>query len=243
MKYQIFGSEDSQDVDIMVFVDEMKSIKENHDLVKKLNHDFSSMYDKKINTNLAVLHNGMIISVFKGTLDECNNSLFYTYNNHQQKFPNAIERLYDRSYKSEYFYIKLKRISRFILSFFSREQELRHKVKPALKGDLIERLNVLELIDFKKYNTFDHKKESNVDIYKTLSFQFAQIFGLFGNKEIYSKSDAKLLFKPLSNMLDRKEMTENDYIILQNSLKIFINLCKIEIEIGRIKNLKEELNV
>ena len=59
-----------------------------------------------------------------------------------------------------YYHLKIKRVSRFILSFFSREPELRHNIKSALRGDLNERLNILSLIDFKKYTEFKHKKEN-----------------------------------------------------------------------------------
>lgn len=240
-KYQIFGSKDSQDIDIMVFVDELKSIDENHTLIKELNDHFSSLYSKEINCNLAVLENGMIKEVFKGTEDECNNSLFYTYENHDQKYPNVVTSLYDRSRGSKYHHIKLIRVARFILSFFSREPELRTKIKPALRGDLLLRLEVLKEIDFTKYTTFPGKKEKHEDIYKVLAFQFAQVMGLsLFNKEVYTKSDAKELFnKSLSNMLNRKPITIEDLNTLNECLRWFIIMCETEIITKRLTNFNE----
>lgn len=241
LKYQIFGSADSVDIDMMIFVDELQTIEGNHCLIKEYNEFFSSKYDKKINCNLAVLKDGMVVDVFKGTADECNNSLYYTYDNHLniQDFPNQIEKLYDRSKRSIYFHIKLIRVARFILSFFSREPELREMIKPALKGDLLLRLKVLSKIDFTKYTTFPHKKEKHEDIYKVLAFQFAQCFGLRTNCEIYSKSDAKNMFSYFSDMLDRKEITLKDLHLLNNSLELFITMCEAEIESGRMTSFSE----
>lgn len=238
-KYQIFGSKDSQDIDIMVFVDELKSIDENHTLIKELNVYFSHIYTKEINCNIAVLENGMIKEVFKGTEDECNNSLYYTYSNHEQKYPNVITQLYDRSRGSHYHHVKLIRVARFILSFFSREPELREFIKPALRGDLLLRLEVLKKIDFTKYTTFPGKKEDLADIYKVLAFQFAQSLGLSANKEIFTKSDAVKAFYPLTEMIRRKCITHESLEILNRCLDLFIELCKIEIETGRLTNYNE----
>lgn len=36
IKFQIFGSKSSQDYDVLVFVDKLGTISENHELIKKL---------------------------------------------------------------------------------------------------------------------------------------------------------------------------------------------------------------
>lgn len=238
-KYQIFGSKDSQDVDIMVFVDELKTIDENHTLIKELNKHFETIYPgREINCNLGILKDGMMVDVFKGTYDECNNSLYYTYDLHQQPGENVIDRLYVRGRGTDFYHLKLKRVARFILSFFSREPELRSIIKPALKGDLIVRLSALEKIDFHKYTTFPGKKEKHEDIYKVLAFQFSQCMCLASYKEVYTKEDAKI-FKQFSNMLDRKPITETDLEILNRCKEIFIVLCDTEISKGKMLNFEE----
>ena len=239
--YQIFGSADSQDVDIMVFVDELKSIDENHTLIKKLNQHFqeSLFPNRDINCNLGIVKNGMLIDVFKGTYDECNNSLYYTYGNHYQHCSNKIQDVYDRSRSSEFYHIKLKRVARFILSFFSREPELREFIKPALRGDLIERLQALQKIDFQNYITFPGKKEKHEDIYKVCAFQFVQCICLAANREIYTKTDVKTNFIHFSNIIDRKYITKDDLANLNSAKEIFITQCEAELESGRLTNLKE----
>lgn len=230
--YQIFGSPSSQDIDVMVFVDKLYSIDENHTLIKELNAYFENNVSdacfngRKVNANLAVLKDGMVIDVFKGTEDECNNSLMDTYTFHHQVHPNHITARYYRFDK--YYHIKLKRVARFIMSFFSREPELRVIIKSALRGDINERLLALKAVDFAKYNTFPGKKEKHEDIYKVLAFQFAQVFGLANQQEIYTKEDAAIQFPVLKEMLARKPITKNDIEYLNIYLQKFIIITALE---------------
>ena len=79
--FQIFGSENSLDYDIIVFVDSISSNKQiSHDLITeyeyKLKHILfvENIYPiKPLNANLAVLKDGIIIDSFKGSSDEVNN--------------------------------------------------------------------------------------------------------------------------------------------------------------------------
>lgn len=242
-KYQIFGSRDSQDVDIMLFVDELKSIDENHTLVKEANAYFENFHPefkgKELNCNLGVLKDGMIVDVFKGTYDECNNSLYYTYKNHNQLYPNVIKSLYERGNGTEFYYIKMKRVARFILSFFSREPELREFIKPALKGDLKQRLEALKHIDFTKHTSFPKKKEKHEDIYKVVAFQFAQILGLSQDKEIYTKDGAILYNQAFYTYIKRLELDHVHLMFLNQMLYRYIVLAEEEIESGRLTNLIE----
>jgi len=83
--FQIFGSRTSIDSDVMVFVNE---IPENEfdatTLCKEYNILLQTKYPelfegKEMNCNLAIIKNYKIDKVYKGTEDESNNSLFYTY--------------------------------------------------------------------------------------------------------------------------------------------------------------------
>jgi len=231
-KYQVFGSPSSQDIDVMVFVDELRSIDDNHTLIKELNVYFENFVSdacfdgRKVNANLAVLKDGKVIEVFKGTADECNNSLMDTYQFHHQAYANHVTARYDRF--DEYYHIKLKRVARFIMSFFSREPELRPLIKSALRGDILERLETLRHIDFTKYNTFPGKKEKHEDIYKVLAFQFAQVFGLSNQQEIYTKEDAAIQFPVLKGLLAREPITEKDIEHLNIYLQKFIIIAALE---------------
>jgi hypothetical protein len=237
-QFQIFGSRDSQDVDIMVFVDKLATIDENHTFVKELNKYFETIYHGlEINCNLAVLKDGMIIDVFKGTYDECNNSLYYTYNNHKQPYSNVIEKLYERGRGTDFYHVKLKRVARYILSFFSREPELREIIKPALKGDLITRLEALKHIDFTKHTTFPKKKEKHEDIYKVVAFQFAQILGLSENKEIYTKDGAIFYNQALYAYIKRKEL-DYEHLMFLNQLLYRYDVL-VQDELHNMKSLIE----
>lgn len=238
-EFQIFGSRDSQDVDIMVFVDKLATIDENHTFVKELNKYFETIYRREINCNLGVLKDGMIVDVFKGTYDECNNSLYYTYKNHNQLYPNVIKTTYERCNGTEFYYIKMKRVARFILSFFSREPELREFIKPALKGDLKQRLEALKHIDFTKHTSFPKKKEKHEDIYKVVAFQFAQILGLSEDKEIYTKDGAILYNQAFYTYIKRLELRKEHLMFLNQMLYRYIVLTEEEIKSGRLTNLIE----
>lgn len=223
MKFQLFGSKTSIDTDIMVFVNELKSIDENHQYIKKLNNYFSKLY-KYPNINLGILYNGRIIETFKGTYDECNNSLYYTYENFNQIHGNFISSLYDRT-EDEFKHIKLKRCLRFLISFHSRDNNLRLLIKSALKGLVNERLEVLKMIDY-NIHTFPKKKENIVDIYKTISFQLAQTLALFEGIEIYSKENAIQYYPELSKFIMREIGDKN---VLNHYLNELIILTEKEI--------------
>ena len=87
-KFQIFGSENSTDYDVMVFVDTVPSnIDFGHQCCKEFNKKLSKILtDKPLNTNIGIIKDNELVWVFKGTVDEVNNALFYTYNIIQMLF-------------------------------------------------------------------------------------------------------------------------------------------------------------
>jgi len=228
--YQIFGSKSSKDIDVMVFVDFLSTIDENHKFIKECNEYFKEKFDtiKELNCNLGILKEGMLVDVFKGTFDECNNSLFFTYPLHSLNYRQHIERVYDRGSSSEFYHIKMKRVARFLLSFFSREPELRVEIKEALFGDFNKRLEVLKKIDFLKYREFPKKKELHEDIYKTVAFQFGQIFGISNGVNVYTKEDAASFDERLSKFLFREPLDDADLEYLNILLDRFIQLGEDE---------------
>ena len=86
------------DYDILVECDSIpRDIHQAHAICKEFNDKLSLIYtDKKINCNLITVKDNEIINCHKGTIDELNNCLFYTYDLHKQAFPNPILKSVER---------------------------------------------------------------------------------------------------------------------------------------------------
>lgn len=211
-KYQVFGSENSSDYDVIVFVDEIpRNIDEAHTLCKSYNEQLSKLFtDKPLNANLSVVNGGIITDVFKGTPDEVNNALYYTYDHHTQHHLNMVYRPLERDIDQ-----KVLRVFRCILSFFSRSY-LRDQIKPALRGDLCMKIEIFKQLDFIKNKDFNNKKESVEDIYKVISFQYGQLFSLIDGfeKDSYTKNGIIKNYPELYNMLNRNNLDEKDMLTL-----------------------------
>jgi len=227
-RFQIFGSENSLDYDVMVFVDQIPEIIDHsHTLCKIFNSELSKILkDKPLNCNLAVVEEGFITSVFKGTPDEVNNALFYTYDFHTQYHPLLIKEPVIREYD-----MKILRAYRNILSFFSRSH-LRKTIKTALRGDLRDKIPVMKMIDFEVIKKFPGKKESIKDIYKVMAFQFGQLFSLVDGfeKDSYTKNGIIKNYPDLAPMLRREELCEKDYKILNIYLDRLIKLSEERVD-------------
>jgi hypothetical protein len=243
LEWQIYGSASSQDYDIMVFVDELGSIEENHQLIKKLDVDMENILElykypkKKINVNIGVVRNGQLWDVFKGYVFEVNNSLYHTYKNHNQWYDQHIEEPMKLTADIQHY--KLKRCFRFILSFYSRVPEWRQDIKEALRGTFDKRMECFSKIDFTRHTEFPNKAEKREDIYKTFAFQFSQTYLLLHGTEIYSKEEALENFPIFSNFLLRKEITKQDLQHLQNMASLLLAHGKYLIE--DMKTLEEIL--
>lgn len=237
--FQIFGSASSRDYDVLVFVDKLGTIQENHETITKLDKEISLILtDKPINCNIGVLKNGMLKQVFKGYPLEVNNSSFYTYDLHKQYHPNQIKDTYELTRDIKHF--KLKRCLRFILSFYSRIPEWRLEIKEAMRGDINKRINMVSKIDFTIHTEFPGKKETKEDIYKTFAFQLAQTHGLiYGNLEIYSKEDAYFYVPEFERMLKRESISAIDLLCLNKYLKLIVYYANYEIP--HMKSLNKEI--
>ena len=198
-QYQLFGSKDSIDYDIMVFVDELGTTQENHETVAEFDRKLSLLYpDKPLNSNLAVVKYGIITEVFKGTADEVNNMLYLTYDLHEQKHKLKISRLVHRDVD-----LKILRTARVLLSFLSRTDH-RTEVKKALKSDLHEKLKVLADINLEKITHLGSRNVEWKDYLKIMSFQLGQTIALMDGEELYSKTEIYQTFPKLKTMLLRE---------------------------------------
>ena len=86
---------------------------------------------------------------------------------------------------------------------------------------------------------FPGKKESKQDIYKVLAFQFGQIFSIVDGfeKDSYTKRGIVRSYPNLCNFIQRKNISNNDLIVLNEFNNRFIQL--IESRIDKIGDIKE----
>lgn len=227
--YQVFGSESSRDLDVIFFIDSLKgTIKENKELVTLYSKEIIS--EKEVNGNLAVLENGIIKECFKGTPDEVNNSCFYTYDLHPQKYPKQILEITERD-----IYLKVARTIRVLLSFLSKS-EYRNLVKDALKSGNTERYKILKSINLRTIKSFG-KNLSDIEIAKTIAFQLGQTLLLLSGIEVYTKEKIGTYYPDLIPFLERRE--NPNFGIIQIYLDFFIALIKYKIRELPIEVLKK----
>ena len=200
----IHGSENSLDRDAYVILPAPIEFKE----AKKLCDSY-----KEINANLLVVTNGQVSWSYKGTIDECNNSILATYGLHEQESQNPITERAERGYG-----LKMLRTIRGLLSYVSRT-DLRKEVKQALVSDNLDyRIEVLKKIDLNTINDFE--KSSIVESYKFFAFQMGQTLSLLqDNTELFTKNSVAQYYPTLKPYLDRNLETSPSE--LQDFLKIF----------------------
>jgi hypothetical protein len=218
--FQTFGSEDSQDIDLVFFLDIMpNSIADCAAKCALLGEEYKALFnsEKKVNSNLVLIKNGVLLDAFKGNTDELNNALFLTYHLHTQYYPNQIQRLLLRDLD-----LKFLRASRSIISLLTKTPQ-RAIMKEALRGGISLKMNTLETIDLCTVDWSSSKMDS-VDVKKMLAFQIGQTLALFCGKEVYTKRDIGLIFPILNPYLNRELNT--DFKDLQDYLTQFIAALK-----------------
>ena len=186
--FTVFGSESSLDLDVIVFVEEIPAdASKGNELCKFYNKSIGDIYEdmygitKEVNSNLAILKNGYVVQVHKGTSDEVNNSIVLTREFHTQFHKNKyVNGLLPRDLQ-----IKLLRTARVLLSFLSRTSH-RAKVKAALRGDVYHKIMTLREIDLSGMVDLGKSNVKFEDYLKTMAFQLGQTIGLFHGIELYS---------------------------------------------------------
>lgn len=204
--FQILGSEDSQDLDIMVFQETLpEKIELAADLCRQyaLELEWILKSDKKINVNLGVLGKGVLVNVFKGLYDETNNALYYTWALHPQHFPNHIQHPLERNIQA-----KIQRSIRVVLSLLTKTSQ-RQLIKQALRLEWEEKIQRLPEIPFRFLLEREMDKISErmtiPDCQKMIAFQLGQSLALIEGKELYTKSDISAYFPRLRGYLLREE--------------------------------------
>lgn len=197
--FQIFGSESSLYLDCMVFVDEIPSTQDSHELCEMYDEEITLVTGttKEVNSNLAVLKNGIIVDTFKGTAEECDNALYFTYDLHDQHFSNQIKGKIPRDVE-----LKILRTCRVLLSFWSRSEH-RPRIKEALRGDVHKKIEVISSIDIRKIHSIG-KNVTYIDYLKVMAFQLGQTLGLIDGIELYTKEDIAEEYPDLKPFLFRE---------------------------------------
>jgi hypothetical protein len=229
--FNIFGSDNSQDYDVLFFVpqeamgDLVSMIALTKDLNARMEAAMTSerLYSwkpKPVNSNLAVLDKdrGIIREVFKGTWDEVNNSVFHTYRFHLQLHSRMVTQLVEREVDT-----KVLRTFRVILSFLSRTRH-RHLVKNALGSSLAVQFEAVKAIDLSEFRSQTALGKRNVrleDYYKVMAFQFGQTLALMHQypAELYTKDQIGEYYPDLARMLARTPEGHDTYAQTLENMK------------------------
>lgn len=197
--HYVFGSEDSRDYDVLVIVDNLGTIMQNKATIDSLKEVYKNLYsDKPLNLNIATANKEQLTAVFKGTLDEVNNSIIDTYDLHSQSFDLGISKRLERDAG-----LKSLRAMRVILTFLSRTS-CRELVKKALRDSAIEKHRTLQEINISQFSDLGDKNITLVDFYKTAAFQMGQSRALNNKIELYSKSKIAEQYPELESALKRR---------------------------------------
>lgn len=217
--YQIFGSANSLDLDLVFLLDELPtSILDRLNLAKELSKNLQPTYPEKvINANLAVCKDGVLVDVYKGTTDELNNAMYETYNLHKQVLENQIKRPLKRDVD-----LKFLRSTRMLLMYLSKTK-YRIVVKPALRGSLETKIETLKLIELTCITDFS-KSKIDKDIVKSIAFQIGQSIALHYQNEFYTKNQIAKGYPDLAKYLQREDA---DLTHLEYYWKVFITILKI----------------
>jgi len=196
-----FGSPSSQDADILVIVSDLSNIQNNKSTVKSFEEYIKEAFgiDKELNVNLATLEEGQIKEVFKGTVDEVNNSIIDTYKHHRQHHELVITTRITRDVE-----LKVIRTLRVLLSLISRT-DFRKDVKKALKADALEKYKLLEKIDYSQIMDLNKESIKEVDYFKTMAFQLGQTIALLNGVELSTKEDIAEQYPALQDLLMREK--------------------------------------
>lgn len=222
------GSVDSIDEDYYLVCDKVPKKEEYLEWKKTQTKDY----------NIITIENGIVTDCLKGEVDEINNSIYYTFDNHKQNIKKPILKTVERDILS-----KSMKVVRKFLTMVSKTQ-YRDISKKGTRSDLKTRLNLLKEIDITKIE--DYVRMPINESYKLYAQQIGMleplINGFFDKnfyQEFYDKKDMSNYYPELKKFLYRMEYNKKDIEDLQNRIQTFIK--NIEKYIENVV-LKEENN-
>jgi hypothetical protein len=219
MKHYRFGSANSKDIDVLFEYDNIPD--DNNEAINICKALAAEYYNNCANVNLMTIKNGIVVNTItsKSTIDGLNNSLFTTYSNHTQSFPNPINRNVERN-----IVLNVYRCIRVILSFLSRTK-YRTEIKSCLRGhySFQSKLDILHSVDFTKLDGFNRKYTSDLDIWKTIPFYVGQSLSLLEGIEIYTKDDLVKYHPYFKRFIYREPIGILDKNVLNYRTKLLID--------------------
>lgn len=186
----IHGSENSLDIDAYVIVPKILE----RGQAKQLCDSY-----KEVNANLIFVENGEVKWSYKGTTDECNNSILATYHLHEQTHPCPVTHAVARNAG-----LKMLRTLRGMLGYNSRT-ELRDVIKKALQSSsLDEKMTALRQVNLHEIKDF--QKTTLIETYKFFAFQLGQTLALIeDNQELFTKNAVAKYYPQLAPYLNREK--------------------------------------
>lgn len=220
-KYITYGSKDSTDIDICVFIDQLpNTIEERKILSKKIQNDLGSDF----NIILAKEENGIIVDCTypKASPDSLNNAVYNTYDLHNQLFNCPINKSVNRN-----IILAIYKTVRLLGTYLTRT-EYRTLIRPTMHYSfgITIKLNNLLNVDFSKLTTFNQPNVSDVDVWKTWCFYVVQNVALLKGIEIYTKYDAVKIEPNAYPFIYRKTITDWDKIWFYNYVTEYLNNLK-----------------
>ena len=218
--FHIFGSPDSIDRDILVFVDTLPTLEASKTLAIQLAPIIQTHFEetKPPNINFGILRDGVIVETLKGIPDETNNAILATYRFHPQPYPLKIDQFVVRDLPAKY-----QRTARVILSLYSRTAH-RVGVKQALRGDFAVKCAMLAQLDLSVAVDFG-KNGLSTDMHKSIAFQLGQVLALAEGIELYTKDDLILYFPAFATALRRQPLTLECRLALETAKQRFLLNC------------------
>ena len=214
-QWNIFGSPDSRDIDIMFNAKTFANLNlEGRKVTAKgIKHLYGIPY---FDPNLCTTEQGEIKDVFKGTIDEVNNMLYFTYDLHEQHGNRKIiETAMPRNVLD-----KRKRVIRGILSYLSRTEE-RKTIKKVL-GDYDKSREYFKTLDLKKFKELNKNNANYQDFCKFIAFQTAQLYYLdIEGIEIFTKQECFHHCPVLKPMLYYQEFNDSVF----DQIKEMLSVC------------------
>lgn len=186
--YNIFGSTNSQEYDILFHVPEIPKHKDFNKIICLSIGEMIELHDKAKRITLCTIKNGIITKTSDGLPDEYNNNLFYTYSMHRQYADCLVERPVTRNIQA-----KLEKVVQDILNILSQTQ-YRQKILPIIDSTFEEQFSIFNELDLNNvsfgFNQLEDGEDSNMLFRQAASFEMLQVIGLYENVEIYTALEA-----------------------------------------------------
>jgi len=221
--YYFFGSPNSVDVDVMIDHPEASSRESDSMIAHALKHNYPET--ESWNMNIIRISGGIVVDSIpnKGSADSANNSLYQTFQYHDQSFAFPIDRLVVRNLPLAV----VKCVNASILWFKDTDMhhEYKERLRPALmSGKWADSVDLLPTLNFEKPFTDD--MITNGNIYKSLAFNIGQTVALFCGVEVYTKGELGNFYPEINPLLMRENI--NPHVILNRKLSELNRLISAE---------------